>query len=546
MLDSLPPGTSPATDVVSQKILINGTALSTGVQLLRMVITKAFNKISYAKIVFIDGSASDADFPLSDDDNYKPGNQIEVQLGYHGQTDTVFKGIIVRHAIKAKQNGNSTLQIEAKDAAIKLAGSRNSAYYINQKDSDVMSSLAGSLDTDIDDTDVTHPQLVQFDSTNWDFILTRAEANGMLVLTDDGKLVVKKPSTDGSSALTATYGQNIFEFEAEMDARRQISSVSSISWDYTQQQTEQSDPGDASFSDNGNISLSDMGNVLGAQVQLNHPGHLTQAQLQDWADAYALKNHLSKNVGRVRIQGNASVKPGSMITLKGVGDRFNGDVFVSGIMHVYDGNWLSDVQFGWSEDWFYKKEDVMNKPTSGLLPGVNGLLIGTVLDTNDADAGQFRVKVQIPTITSGDEGIWARVATLDAGDSRGSYFRPQASDEVVLGFLNDDPREPIILGYLHSSSSKNSPLPIDSGADQYGFVTKNGIQLIFDDTNNRVTVFAPSGGPGIGKTLTLNDDSGAISLQDENQNSIKMDASGITIESTAGNVTIKGLMVMVN
>jgi Rhs element Vgr protein len=544
MLDSLPPGTSPATDIVSQKILINGTALSNEVLLSRVIVNKTFNKISDAKIVFLDGSASDADFPLSDNDNYKPGNQVEIQLGYHGQVDTVFKGIIVKHGIKVRQNGSSLLIIEAKDMAITLTANRNSAYYINQKDSDVISTLAGSLATNIDDTDVTHPQLIQFDSTNWDFILTRAEANGMFVLTDDGTLIIKKPSTSGSSALTVTYGQDIFEFEAEMDARRQIAGVSSISWDYTQQQTEQSSQGSATFADNGNISIADLGKVLNAQVLLNHPGHLTQAQLQDWSDAYELKNYLSKNVGRVRVQGNASLKPGSLITLKGVGDRFNGNVFVSGIMHVFDGEWLTDVQFGWSEDWFYKKEDVMNKPTAGLLPGVNGLLIGTVLDTNDTDAGQYRVKVQVPTITSGNDGMWARVATLDAGDNRGSYFRPQASDEVVLGFLNDDPREPIILGYLHSSSSKQSPLPVDTGAEQYGFVTKSGVKLIFDDTNKRMTLSVTT---AMGqKSVVINDDSGALTMSDENQNSIKMDSSGITIQAGIGNVIIKGLQVMIN
>jgi Rhs element Vgr protein len=544
MLDSLPPGTSPPTDVVSQKVLINGTVLSNEVLLSNIIVNKTFNKVAYAKILFLDGSASDADFSLSDDDKYKPGNEIEVQLGYHGQADTVFKGIIVKHAIKAKQNGGSFLIIEAKDKAIKLTANRNSAYYINKKDSDVITMLAGSLDTDIADTTVTHLQLVQFDSTDWDFLVTRAEANGMLVLTDDGKLVIKKPSTDGSSVLTATYGQGIYEFEAEMDARRQIVGVSGVSWDYTKQQAEQSDPGDTSFSDNGNISTSDLGGVLGAQVLLNHSGHLTQPQLQDWADAYALRNHLSKNVGRVRVQGNQVLKPGTMITLAGVGDRFNGDVFVSGVQHVFDGNWLTDVQFGWSGELFYKKEGVMDKPTSGLLPGINGLLIGTVLDVNDADAGQYRVKVQVPTITSGNEGLWARVATLDAGANRGSYFRPQVSDEVVLGFLNDDPREPVILGCLHSSSSKQSPLPVDSGAEQYGFVTKEGVKLIFDDTNKRLTLSVKTATGE--KSVILNDSSGAFMMTDENQNSIKMDSTGITIQAGIGNVIIKGLQVMIN
>jgi Rhs element Vgr protein len=546
MLDSLPPGAPSSTVVVSQKVLINGTVLSTAVLLSRIIVNKTFNKIAYAKIIFLDGSASDADFALSDDDTYKPGNQVEIQLGYSGNTDTVFKGIIVKHAIKVRESGDSLLIIEAKDLAIKLNANRNSAYFINQKDSDVITSLAGSLDTSgVTATTVTHPQLVQFDTTNWDFIVTRAEANSMLVLTDDGKLIVTEPSTSGAPVLTATYGTDIYEFEAEMDVRRQIAGVSSISWDYTQQQLEKSDAGSATFSDNGNIALSDLDNVVGAQVLLNHPGHLSQPQLQNWSDAYALRNYLSKNVGRVRIQGNASIKPGVMITLAGVGDRFNGNVFVTGVMHVYEGTWLTDVQFGWNEELFYKKEGIMDKPTAGLLAGVNGLLIGTVLSTDDSDAGQYRVQVQIPTITSGNDGVWARVATLDAGANRGSYFRPQATDEVVLGFLNDDPREPIILGYLHSSSSKQPPFPVSSSTQQFGFLTKNGVQIMLDDTNKSLVLSVKTAAGQ--KSITINDSSGAMVLADENNNTIKMDTSGITIQAgPKGNVIIKGLKVMIN
>ncbi len=224
-LTSLPPGSNDATDVVSLTILADGAPLNNEIGISHVVVNKTFNKVASAKLVFLDGSASDRDFPLSNEDTLKPGNEITVQLGYHGEVETVFSGIIVKHAIKARQQGASVLVIEAKDKAIKLTGSRKSAYFINKTDSDAIAELAGDLETDVETTTVTHKQLMQFDATDWDFICTRAEANGMLVLTDDGTLTVKKPSTDSEVVLTATYGANIFEFEAEMDARRQVQQV---------------------------------------------------------------------------------------------------------------------------------------------------------------------------------------------------------------------------------------------------------------------------------------------------------------------------------
>lgn len=539
-LTSLPPGSPDPTDVVSQKVWINGTVLSNEILLSQFTVQKTFNKIASARLVFVDGSVAERDFALSGGDLFKPGNEIRIGLGYDGNVTPVFEGIIVKHSIKIGQGGRSLLMVEAKDKAIKMTGARKSTYFTEKTDSDIMTELAGNagLQTDIGSTTFSHKQMVQFDATDWDFMLTRAEANSMLVLTDDGKVVIQKPLTAGAPAVTATFGSNILEFEAEMDARRQFKSVKADSWSVSNLDLDESSDGTAVFTEPGNLSSSELADVLGAELQLSHTGNLSQQQLQDWADAYAMRSKLSKAVGRVRIQGTADVKPGVLITLGGVGDRFNGNAFVTGVLHHFDGDWTSDVQFGWAEGWFFKKEDVTNKAASGLLPGIHGLQIGKVVDTADPE-GNYRIKVHVPTITSGGEGIWARVVSLDAGDDRGLYFRPQTGDEVILGFLNDDPREAIVLGCMHSKDKKALPFREN---EEFGIITKEKVKVLLDDTNKKLTLSVTTSAGD--KTIILND-SGAMELKDENGNSIKMAQSGITIESS-GNVTIKGAQVMIN
>jgi Rhs element Vgr protein len=544
-LTSLPPGSEQSMDVVSCKVFINNNELNNEVLLLQFSVSKVFNKISTAKLIFRDGSVAGRDFVLSNDNQFKPGAEIRIQLGYEGSSETIFEGIVIKHSIKVKSSGTSLLTIEAKDKAIKLVGSRKHKYFIDKKDSEAIEEIVTSagLDCDAETTNVSNKQLVQYDATDWDFLVTRAEINSMLVFTDDGNVIVKKPDTLQAPVLTVTYGANLLAFEAEMDARRQFQRITAKSWDFPQQQLEISDPGTADFSENGNISSDDLSAVLGIAKELSHSGRMDAAQLQDWADTYALRSKISKAVGRLRIRGNAAVKPGTVITLDGVGDRFNGNVFVTGVLHSYGGDWYTDIQFGWSEDPFYKKEDVMDKPAAGLLPGVSGLQTGIVVDTDDSeDGGQYRIKVHIPVITSGNEGIWARVATLDAGDDRGTYFRPQAGDEVVLGFLNDDPQCPVVLGCFHSKDSKKSPLPETDGHEEYGIVTGEKSKLVFDDTDKKVTLsVAADDGE---KTLILND-SGAITLKDSSGNKLVMDASGITLEANA-NLVLKGKIVQIN
>ena len=111
----------------------------------------------------------------------------------------------------------------------------------------------------------------------------------------------------------------------------------------------------------------------------------------------------------------------------------------------------SHVQFGLSSDW-YSFKDINSPPAGNLLPSVNGLQIGKVLKI-DGDE-KYRIQVALPV--AGDEvKIWARMIFEDAGNNRGKIFWPEKDDEVIIGFLNSDPRNPIVLGSLFSK--KMSP-----------------------------------------------------------------------------------------
>jgi uncharacterized protein involved in type VI secretion and phage assembly len=114
----------------------------------------------------------------------------------------------------------------------------------------------------------------------------------------------------------------------------------------------------------------------------------------------------------------------------------------------------------------------------------------------------------------------------------GSFFLPEVGDEVIVGFLNSDPRKPVVLGMLNSSN-KTAPLTAADANNQKGFVTRSKMKLIFDDDKKSVTIETPAG-----KKIIMDEDAGAIELKDENNNSIKMNSDGITIE-TQGKLVLK-------
>ncbi len=523
------PEEKKATDVVSQKVLINGTALSNEALINAISVNVMYNKVATASLVFLDGDVAAREFVLSNGDSFKPGNEIEIQMGYHGEVETVFKGIITKHALRCKEKSSSFLFIEAKSKAVKLTIGRKNKYFFDKKDSDIIDDIckAVSITTDIDATSVTNKEMVQYYVTDWDFIVQRAEANGMLVFTDIDKLVVKKPNTSGSPVLTATYGDNIFEVETEMDARSQFKSIKSYSWNIDDQKIEQSEDGNFSFTNNGNISNDDLSAVIGlAELSFHHAGNITDEELNQWAAAGSMKAKLAKVCGKIKLIGNAAIKPGTMLALDGLGDRFNGNVFITGVQHQFSvNNWFTIAQFGWNNEWFYKNDDIVERSSSGLVPGINGLHTGIVTKLEQDPDGNYRIRVKIPLIDENEDGTWARVATLDAGNERGSFFLPELNDEVVLGFINDDPRQAVVLGMLHSKKNK-APVTASDQNNEKGFYTRSKMKLFFDDDKKSVTIITPKE-----KSIIIDDSAGSIIIKDELQNKITMDSSGISIES---------------
>jgi Rhs element Vgr protein len=518
-----------STDLVTYTVKVNGTAIPKTILVQSIVVEKEINKIPLARIAIIDGDGATNDFPVSDQPLFVPGSQVEITVGYHLDETSIFQGIIIKQGIKVRKD-YSLLVVECRDEMVKLTVGRKNKYYASVKDSDVVQTIIGNygLDSDIADTSVQHKELVQFDATDWDFIMSRLEVNGDICIVDAGKLTTQAPSMDGDPVGTFQFGRSIIEFDSEMDARDQYQGVKASAWDYTNQQFLSVDAAEPGLEETGNISSADLSAVIGlAAYELRHTGQLAQEELQAWADSQLLKNRLAKVRGRVRIQGSADVLPATVIALEGLGDRVNGNVFVAGVRHeIGGGDWFTDAQFGLSPKWFSGSYPIHTPKASGLLSAVNGLQIGKVTKLESDPDGEDRIQVALPVVDAQDNGTWCRVASLDAGDNRGFFFRPEIGDEVVVGFLNDDPRDPVVLGMLNSSA-KPAPMQAADANNQKGYVSRSEIKITIDDDKKSIVIETPGG-----RTFSLDDDQKVIQLQDQAGNKIVLDDNGITIQSS--------------
>ncbi len=108
----------------------------------------------------------------------------------------------------------------------------------------------------------------------------------------------------------------------------------------------------------------------------------------------------------------------------------------------------------------------------------------TAIVTNNKDPENMgRIKVKFPWMgEAGDkDSNWVRVATLMAGNERGSYFLPEVDDEVLIAFENGDINYPYMIGALWNG--KDAPVEQNSDGKNNIRVIKSrsGHTLMFND-----------------------------------------------------------------
>ena len=516
---------------IAFSILVSGTAIPDTYPVLSVNITHEVNRISYAEIVISDGDIENSTFPISDGSTLVPGAEVEIKLGYgEDATTSVFKGYIVKQAIQMGAGSTYNVVVTCKHKAVTMTYVKKEAEFASVTDSDIISKVISpyGLSSTVKSTSVSQEFVFQKLATDWDFMLARAEFNGFIVTLDGDAITVGAPAVSGSAVLRVAMGESIRSFTAELSAEKQPTAVSASAWDIKNLALLTVNATEPTVNSQGNITPKDLsGKLSQSALKLNSCTPMLNDELQAWADGALLKTRLTSIKGRVSFIGNATVKPGVIIELAGVGERFNGNAFVTAVSHVVeDGEWTTHVKFGLDAAIAADKPNFSYNPAAGQMPAIHGLQVATVKKLFDDPDGQFRIQVTLMSGADTQEGIYARMANFYASSGFGAVFLPEVGDEVVVGFLESNPRYPVILGSLYSSGRANPVPPSDNNNYTKTIITKSKLKISFDDDKKITTIVTPGG-----NSITLSDDAKAIEIVDQNSNSIKMNSSGITLNS---------------
>lgn len=523
--------------LVTWSVYSEGSKIRDSFELVSILVRKEVNRIGRATLIFEAGDMPRKEIPESDDDTFAPGKEIRIEAGYQSHEKSIFEGIVVTHNLDIPENGSATLQIECADYLLPATLSRKNKLFEQKTDGDIIKEILGTypgLSATVDATTYTHPELVQYYASDWDFICSRADANGLLVIPDGKTVKVSKPNVSVSSVLYVTYGDNLISFRGELQTTDQTTGVDAYAWDIATQNMIKAASAKPTLNNQGDQTAAALSEAIGGdrwEVQTESYGDTSQ--LQAWADAQALRAGLARIRGEIKFQGSSLAVPGCLITLAGLGKRFNGDAYIGMVEHeIADGEWLTTAGMGIDPELATQNTDVVTPPASGLLPGIEGLHIGIVKKIDDDPGKEYRIQVEIPLLNSDKNIVWARLSNFWSSNNYGAFFIPYVGDEVVLGFLNNDPTYPVILGSMYSSANL-SPMQIDAKNPKQFIQSKSGLKFELDDENKVITVQTPAS-----NKMVLSDKDKSISITDQNGNKIELSGSGILIEASKG-VTIK-------
>lgn len=526
-------------------IKANGSKIKDYYPVISINITHELNKISFAEIVLADGTVESGDFPISESNDLIPGSTIEITAGYGSDEEkTIFNGIVVKQAIRIDPDQAFVLVVTCKHKAVAMSYNRQEALFTKKRDSDIISSIVSSygLSAKVDNTTTENEVVFQKLATDWDFVLSRADYNGFVISLDGQTPTIGKPLLDGTPVLRVAFGESIFSFHAELNGERQPSALQVSSWDIKKQQLCKASAKEPTLNAQGNLTGKALSGKL-SQKQLNLTSNtpLLNEDLKSWANGNLLRLRLSALKGKVSFIGNANVKTNTIIDLEGVGDRFNGSAYVSAVHHVLEnGTWVTSVKFGMDEKLAHEMNGFSYPDAAGLLPAIKGLQIGIVKKLFDDPDAHFRILITLPSNAESQDGIWARMGNFYATNGAGAGFLPEVGDEVVVGFLENDPRFPIILGSLYSSVKPAANSPADDKNFIKTITTRSKLKISFDD-EKKITIIETPGG----NSITLSDDAKTIEMKDQNKNTVTLSSSGINLQSdkdiifnTKGNITL--------
>lgn len=396
-------------------------------------------------------------------------------------SQSIFSGAVTAIRRDKRADGMRVLRVTAHDALDQLRRRQAMAVHppnsLKRTVSSVVSNLG--LDVDADDDGPELPLIIQWGANDLDWIANLCATYGRYFALH--RRTLRLMTLDGSRdpAIELAPDENLFEASIESNAVCLRTEATACAWNPLNIETYSASAMDFTLEAADDWKSAPAGfteiarDIVGGSGPQDE-GVVSQVAQAD-LDRAAKRAHCFTGLA----EGDARLIPGSRISITGTDDGFRGDFALTSVEHSYT------RECGYTSA---LSSEPPADPQRQLGPSIS---LGVVSDTNDPnDAGRVKVLLKAFNDTESD---WLNVCSLGAGDGKGLIVQPEAGDNVLITFANENPAQGIVIGGLFGDNSHHDDDVASNRPRPCSLRTEDGQLLRLDDQQGSIKLQSRGG-----------------------------------------------------
>ncbi|MGP2966198.1 phage baseplate assembly protein V [Serratia marcescens] len=473
-------------------------------------------------------------------DLLQPGSEITISR----DNKLLFSGVVTERICNLVR-GVKNITLKAHHRMQAMRALFRSQLFSQQSDADILKAIFNDHKLTLGKVDGLgwkHPQMVQYNCFDWQFVRARLNANAVWLVAGPEKIDIVKPALQRPvKTFSGDEPGKLSKIRIYHSNRLLPKSVVTDSWNIAKQEITSVAAEPLSLGDQA-FAAANLNTLSSTAWALNHSLELLPQEQTAWANSRLLALYSDGIQGEIETEGESDYAMGQTLALKNFGSPLDGQALITGVTHSFTRyEWRTQLTLGaaWLQDL-----------DNGMVPRIQGLHVAQIAENKDGPDKNHCLKVALPVLGKGKDGkplqLLARLSSPFASNESGLNLYPEEKDEVIVAFLEDDPRFPVILGAMHNPQNGAPNAELGKGK---GLIIKKGNKtqsLLLDPEKGMI--FEEKEGDKLSKIVfkqgTLNGESSETTTL--KAKGLVLDSSSTLDASGSSGVTIKGSSVKLN
>jgi len=438
-----------------------------------------------------------------------PGVEASIILKLSEDTITLFSGEIIEQAIELDRTQTS-LNLHLKHPLYHLSQTLHSQIFSDMTDLEIIKKIMSDHGIAVKQTGcmtLKHEQMVQYKCSDWSFVQYRLNANNTWLVAEDKQVSfieakISNQAIAPSHLLTRednTTNPGIVSMKSFKRQARFSSDAVAGQWDIAQQKMSAEQRATKVKLGSGALETRALTTPKEHVAALYYGLPLEAAETAARINALEVADQLQGNQMMFTLWGRSNYHPGEALQIKGFGQSIDGTGVISEVRHYLTPNkWETQVLVG------QEPQDLI----TALIPTISGIHIGIVAPHQEDKKNWYRLPIHLPTLGNSQSVLWARIALPYASNDGSMGFYPNPGDEIIVAFLEDDPRFPVVLGAVHNPKTP-PPKEYEERVNKKYIIfehDKTRQHMVFDIKDKSLALFNESQQITLDKDITLKSD----------------------------------------